>query len=589
MKAHLVCGAVLAAIMTPAQALTGRVLAATGEQGLADVQVSMSLPAGTPGPGAVTVFTDASGTFRLPDEYATLPAGAQLAATKLGFRQVQDPAAPLTLRLEPAPDIAAQVPASAWLGRMPAGDARNVLVTSCSSCHQVPSPRMREYAAQIEAVRGGPEGDAKALAAWRKLVRHEAWRVIVKYMRTRHYAIFPDESAMSLDAIDWPTAMNPDYNFYNARQGELVAQFLADNFPHTTATLAPGAYAAGAPLGVTAKTVIREYAFPDAALVREIVPAPQSPYLWGADVQRNRIVRLDPRDGATKWFPVSFDAATGPHTIAPDGAGSLWVSMVDNGQFGRFDPASEQWTLWTLRPKNLPDSASLGGAALVHDMSIDEHGRVSQDAKGRIWLTLVGSNQLGTIAPASGDVEFHDTFSKPGLSAINHLIYSTVLSPDGTCAWFSQVNGDVGCLDTATAKISKRIAFPEGSGPRRMTRDGAGNLWVALFGSGQVTKIDMARGERVATYDLPDRAAAPYAVAWDEQRQAVWVATANADAIYRLDAASGKLTVYPLPRPMAYLRQIGVDPEHGRLVATYANYPAGSGPSYAVVIEVGDR
>jgi streptogramin lyase len=300
------------------------------------------------------------------------------------------------------------------------------------------------------------------------------------------------------------------------------------------------------------------------------------------------IVRIDPEDGATKWFPVDFKASTGPHTIVPDAQGRLWVSMIDNDQFGMFDPTTERWKLWTLRPTGLPKNASMGGAAIVHDMSIDDRGELARDPRGRIWITLVGTNQMGTINPDTGEITFNDTNTIPGLSPINHLIYSTVLSADGSCAWYSQVNGYVSCLDTRTMKATKTVTFPEGTGPRRMARDNAGNLWVALFGAGQVARIDMAAGRVVQVVDLPDRSSAPYAVTWDEKRQAVWVATANSDTIYRIDPKSSDVTVYPLPRRMGYLRQISVSQTTGQLAASYGNYPAGSGPSMAVLIDVGD-
>jgi streptogramin lyase len=471
---------------------------------------------------------------------------------------------------------------------MPAGDEKNITITSCSSCHQMASPRVREYAAKIEAVTAGAPDQKKAIEEWRKVVRHEAWRTIVKYMRTKHFAVFPLESTTNLDAVDWATAQNAQYNFFSDRQGELIAQYLASHFPKSTASLARDDYTLGGPLGVTERTVIREFSFPDSALVRELVPAPRSDYLWGADVRRNLIVRLDPRDGATQWYPVDFKGSTGPHTIVPDDAGRLWVSMVDNDQFGVFDPRTERWKLWTLRPSNLPDTASIAGAAIVHDMSIDSRGHLARDRSGNIWLTLVGSNQMGTLNPDNGRVAYYDTNTLEGLSAINHLIYSTVLSADGRCAWYSQVNGHVGCIDTRTNKLTKLLPFKEGTGPRRMSRDNSGNLWVALFGSGQVAKIEMASGRLLATYDLPDRSAAPYAVTWDERRKTLWVVNANSDAIYRLDPSTGAAAVYPLPRQMAYLRQLAIDERSGRLIGTYGNYPEGSGPSMGVQIDVGD-
>ena len=581
-----------------APALTGRVLNVGDGQGIPQAGVTLTFPEGSAGLHAVTVFTAEDGTFRMPAGIPNDLTSAKLEVRKLGYVQAGKPLAAQTsnreagargwsLYVEPVADITDQVPASAWLDAMPSGHDRDVTIASCSSCHQMASARVREYAAKIDAVSTGQPGDATALEAWRKVVRHESWRTIVKYMRAKHFAVFPLESAVNLDAVDWATAQNAQYNFFSDRQGELVARYLADHFPRATTRVARDAYTAGAPLGVTAATVIREFSFPTEALVRELVPAEHSAFLWGADVRRNLIVRLDPRDGATRWYPVDFKGSTGPHTIVPDDAGNLWVSMVDNDQFGRFDPRTEKWKLWTLRPANLPDTASMGGAAIVHDMSIDSRGHLARDPGGNIWLTLVGTNQMGTLNPNTGRVAYYDTNQIEGLSPINHLIYSTVLSADGKCAWYSQVNGSVGCISTISNKRTTLLPFAEGTGPRRMMRDNSGRLWVALFGTGQVARIDMAAGKVAATFDLPDRAAAPYAVTWDERRKAVWVVTANSDTIYRLDPATGAFKVYPLPRRMAYLRQIALD-DKGRLIGSYGNYPEGSGPSLGVMIDVGD-
>ncbi len=574
-----------------AEPLSGKVAALADGTPVEKAMVTITFETGTPGPHAVTVFTGKEGNFAFPSDTPPLESATSVRVRKLGFgsleKEAQAASDGAVFYLRAAGNIASGVPASAWLAIAEPGQDRDITVTSCSSCHQLASPRMREYAAQIEAVSGGPDGDRVALEEWRKVVRHEAWRTIVKYMRSMHYAVFPLESKMNIDAIDWQTAQAAGLNFFNAEQGDTVAQYLAEHFPKTTEYLDREAYSYGAELGVTGKTVIREYALPEMALVRELVPVPNTRYLWGADVRRNKIVRLDPESGATKWYEVDFDGSTGPHTIVSDDKGDLWVSMVDNDQFGHFDPETEEWTLWTLRPANLPNADSIAGAAIVHDMSIDSHGRLSRDRFGKIWLTIVGTNQMGTLDTETGRVAFYDTHQIGDQSAINHLLYSTVISPDGTCAWFSQVNGWVGCIDTDTKEVAKLIPFDEGKGPRRMARDDNGTLWVALFGSGQVARIDMESAEVTATYDLPDRASAPYAVMWDERRQAVWVSNANSDTINRLDPETGEVTVYPLPRPMAYLRKAELD-EEGRLVATYGNYPEGSGPSMGVVIDVGD-
>lgn len=585
--------------------LTGQVIAVNNLQGIAQASVTLVFPEAVAGPKTITVFTGSDGSFRFPADLLKKLKKfdkATLEASKLGYKQVRPAAGALQVTLnkasgryetklyvEPLANIAGQVPGSAWLAAAPAGTEKNILLASCTNCHQMPDKRTREFAAQIEAVTNGPEGNQKALEAWRKVVRHESWRTIVKYMRPMHYSVFPLESATNIGAVDWETAKNADYNFYTERQGEIVAQYLADHFPRQTVSMSRDAYTHGATLGVTEKTVIREFSFPKTALVRELVAAPNSPYLWGADVKRGFLVRLNPENGETKWYPVDYKGTTGPHTIAPDDAGMLWVSMIDNGQFGRFDPKTEKWKLWTLRPSKHSDSLSMGVAPLVHDMSIDSRGYVARDAFGKIWLTIVSTNQLGTLDPDSGEVAFYNTKSTEGLSPINHLLYSTVLTADGKCAWYTQVMASVvGCINTSSKQIEKPLSFPEGAGPRRIARDNEGNLWVALFGSGQVAKIDMTSGKLLETFDMPDRSAAPYAVTWDERRKAVWVANANSDSIYHLDPSTGKIKVYPMPRQMAFFRQIAVDQKSGRLVGTYSNYPEGSGPSMGVLIDVGD-
>lgn len=581
--------------------LTGRVMAIGNGQPVAEAIVTLTFPSTTPGPTAITVFSGTDGVFTFTGLPSPLPEAVTISASKLGYKQVEPSDGHLHLDRVPAGerpqvlletigDIANSVPASAWLASMPPGEAHEkaITITSCTSCHQFPSPRMREYARLIESVSNGADGDQKAVEEWKKVVRHEAWRTVVKYMRPKHFAVFPLESPVNIDAIDWPTAINADFNFFSARQGDLIAKYLAENFPRTTATLPAEKYRYGAPLSVTAKTTIREYQFPNDALVREMVSAPDSEYFWGADVRRNMIVRLDGATGETKWFKPDFKGSTGPHTIVPDDSGHMWVSMIDNDQFSRFETKKEQWKLWTLRPSNLPDTAAMAGSAIVHDMSIDSRGHLARDKYGKVWVTLVGSNQLGTLDPDSGEVAFYDTYHLEGLSAINHLIYGCVISNDRKTVWYSQLNGVVGSVDAKTHKLDKVIPFTEGAGPRRLSLDNAGTLWVALFGTGQIAKVDMATGKVAQTFDLPDRGSAPYAVSWDEKRKVVWVANANSDVIYRLDPKTGASTVIPLPRKMAYLRQIAIDQKNGRLVASYGNYPEGSGPSMGVVIDVGD-
>jgi streptogramin lyase len=308
-----------------------------------------------------------------------------------------------------------------------------------------------------------------------------------------------------------------------------------------------------------------------------------SPYLWGADVEQNRLLKLDLVTGERRWIPVPYPKASGPHTILGDPEGRLWISMIENDLLTRFDPASETWEVWKLNE----GTDVFGGEAIVHDIAFDHTHRVARDHLGRVWLTLSGANELGAFDPETAEVVRYPAPAVAGRSPMNVTIYGAVMSADGGCVWFSQLNGFVGCFNTRTLEAESLIEFPRGSGPRRMAIDEDDVLWIPLFGAGRLVKYDTAARRVLKHYDLPDRSAAPYALTWDSRRGVLWVANSNLDALYRFDPVTVQFSILPLPRQQSYLRQLALHPETNDLLITYANIPAGSGPSMAVVVKPG--
>jgi streptogramin lyase len=590
------CGALLAGIalsislsLPVSASIEGEVWVVPDNKPLAQAAVTLNPAPGQSGPSSVTVFTDANGHFRFPDDVGSSLGLGTLDVRKLGYRlSGDDHKRGIRLDVEPISNIADSAPASAWMEGLPETEGKHLVNLQCSGCHQFPTEKVRGYARLIEEEKA-PEGlDAKALEAWRKGVRMESWRAVLKYMRTKLFTIFPEQSTLDFANLPWPLVQSEQASEWTDAQAEIIARFLAENFPANSSELAANSYSYGAPLGVTERTVIREFALPSDSLVREAVMVRNSPYIWGADVRKNRLLRLDPHNNMQTWYPVPFKGATGPHTIVGDVDGKIWLSMIDNDQFGRFDPQTKSWNLWTLTPKNLQNAGALAGQVVVHDIGVGTDGELRRDQHGRIWLTLIGVNMMGAINPDTGEVSAYPAPAVKGFAAITTSLYGTVVSEDRKCAWFTQLNGYFGCFNTETHQPESLILFPQGTGPRRMARDHQDTIWVPLYGSGQILKYDGKKRRILATYDLPDRRAAPYALAWDEKRRVLWVTTSNSDVIYRFDPKTEHFTVYPLPRRQAYLRQLSIDPGSGRLVGSYGNIPAGSGPSMAVLIDVGD-
>ena len=323
---------------------------------------------------------------------------------------------------------------------------------------------MREYAAKIEAVNGGPDGDKKALEEWRKVVRHEAWRTIVKYMRSMHYSVFPLESPMNLDAIDWTDRAERRLQLLQRAAGRGRREVPGRELP---AARRP-------PCRARPTTTARRSASPSApssasspfreqrAGARAGAGAEARPYLWGADVRRNLIVRLDPRDGRPKWYPGRLQGLDRP---AHDRAGRRRQSVGHDGrqrpvrplrpedrEVEALDAAADEPAARTLRWR---------GAAIVHDMSIDSRGHMARDAPGNVWLTH-GRHQPDGHAQSRhrrGRVLRHEHDRRTERDQPPDLLHGAV-ARTASCAWYSQVNGSVGCIDTRTKKSSSGGAVP---------------------------------------------------------------------------------------------------------------------------------
>jgi streptogramin lyase len=166
------------------------------------------------------------------------------------------------------------------------------------------------------------------------------------------------------------------------------------------------------------------------------------------------------------------------------------------------------------------------------------------------------------------------------------------MSPDRTHVWYCQVGiGSFGSFNIETLKFETQVSLPSPtSGPRRMSMSGDGVLYIALYGAGQLVAYDTRALRMIGTYDLPDRASAPYSTTWDPGRQLVWIATSNADAIYRFDPKTRSFGVLPLPRERAFLRGLVIDRQTGALVTSYANIVEHvRGPRMALMIDLGDQ
>ena len=566
--ASLLAAAVAVALAAPAAAATlaGEVRDLNGHP---VAGAAITVTPGVPGPTSTTVFSDAQGRFAFPAATQVAAGGdLVLRIRALGYDLLDTSAPPangdrrdIALLLRPTSNQAASAPASAWLATLGAADreATSSFVLDCMGCHQVPMPEVRRYANAIADVPGTD----------RAHISRESWGALIKYMNYISAEEFGRGQSKPVEA----------HGAYAVGNGPKDVAYLTRLFPGRADSV--GGYAWGAPLVTTPRTTIEEFAIARPNAIREAVLLPDG-FLYVADVASNRLFKLDPKTGTSKALEIPHGGPVGPHSLHRAADGTLWIAPFVSSVIAHLDPKTEKFRTW---PMKTTDGRPTG----IHDLSFGTEHVVLADRRGRVWFSDIGNDAVGWLDPKTGRSESYPVPEIAG-RAENGSTYGLAMTADRERIYYSQLGiGHVGAYNIRTGKFDDSIVLPENSGPRRLAIGDGDILYIPLFGSGQLVVHDTRARKTLGTYDLPDRASAPYAVTWDPVRKVVWIPTSNSDVIYRFDPKDGSFGVLPMPRSGAYLRMIDIDPATGRLITSYANIvEQAHGPRMAVVVDPGD-
>lgn len=591
--------AVVHCLLSPAAARAG--ILVSGEvrdingNPVPQAMVTLFQPPGIGGADATTVFANDAGHFSFPRPVADeLRSQVTVEAKALGYRMVfpahqamKLPTSadgrgtdPLVLVLQPQRNHADSAPASAWFRSIPDSDPnKRLVVRECVACHQVAHADMRAFVQSMDDGLVSRSHDA----------RKQSWQKLLTYMYGTSHEFFG-------------ASMGFKYSYQlegtEARNLEAVSDFLVKYLPNRLDFVE---YEYGAPLAVTPTTEIREYLIPNlpgnklnVVGTREAVLAGNPLRLWVVDVASDYIYKIDPLMGTQKSLAIPFQGATGPHSIYTGNDGNIWFTFLFQQLYGTIDPQSDAIEVHQARtPAN--------DNYVAHDFATDWHSKVSADTHGFIWFGDVASNSLGSIDLKSAEARMypspegtqHAVSGRKDTSAPVQLddlyMYGTVMTSDHKHVWYTQLNGRFGEFNTETRQYGAMVEVPFAAGPRRLAITEKDILYVPLFGAGQLVEYDARAHRQLAVYDLPDRASAPYAVTWDPGRQVLWVATSNADAIYRFDPKTHAFGVIPLPHQRSYLRMLQVEPETGLLATSTALLPARApGPRAGLIVDPGD-
>jgi virginiamycin B lyase len=508
----------------------------------------------------VTRFSDAAGRVRFDDRGRAV----RLLVRKPGWRDASvevapgQPEARVALQRETdARERAAALPANAWLGALDLGDGarKRHFMLQCGFCHQQGNTPLRlersadEWRAIIERmVRYGSRlssEDQKALpellsAGWRTLREHPE----------RLAAPAPWEPALASSTItEWPIgdAMSQQHDQLLGRNGHV---YVADNIQDRLWEVDPATHRVtvhkiphreGDPPG--GLLAARLQAFPrhdSTSNAHSLAQSERDGHIFITPSAQQRLVEFDPASGAFTLHEIG--GGFYPHTIRVDAQDRVWFTLALSNQVAMFDRATRRFALYELPARSLRERLTVALIKPIFKL-------MSWGVPLSNWLPV---DRLSTGVP---------------------LPYGIDMTPDGM-VWVSRLHAnDLARIDPATGTVTM-LPVPF-AGPRRLRSDAAGHLWITAFPESAIYRYEPA-AQRFTRFDLPVEpkgSETPYALNVDKRRGIVWVNGNQSDSLYALEIARGTWRRVPLPRRVAFTRDIEIASD-GTVYTSTSSFPS---------------
>lgn len=281
-----------------------------------------------------------------------------------------------------------------------------------------------------------------------------------------------------------------------------------------------------------AQVTVQEYRIPGGHRVHDVWAdaAPNGP-VWFSAQGSGHLGILDPTTGKVEFVALGPDSS--PHGVVGGPDGAPWLTDGGQNAIVRVDPKTRAVKAWKL-------PASTGYANL---------NTATFDAKGIHWFTGQ-SGIYGRLDPRSGALRI---FKAPG----GRGPYGIHVTPGGAVYYASLAGSHIAHIDGETGKASIIEPPTPRQGARRVWSDSKGDIWVAEWNSGNVSRYSPGNG-KWSTWKAPGKGAQVYAVYVDETDK-VWVSEWAAQVMLRFDPATETFETFKSSSAYANVRQI-----HGR-------------------------
>jgi virginiamycin B lyase len=458
---------------------------------------------------------------------------------------------PIPLRL------ADSLPAHVWLGALDLGDVarKRHFQLQCGFCHQQGNAATRrersadEWQAVIgRMVRYGARlssDDQKRLPS----LLAQGWRTLREHPE-RLAPPAPWDAALAHTTItEWPIgdAMSQQHDQLLASNGRI---YVADNIQDRLWEIDPATnqvtvhkipHRPGDDPGGLIAARLKDFPRHDSTSnAHSLVQSARDGHIFITPSAQRRLVEFDPQTG--RFTLHEMEAGFYPHTIRMDAQDRVWFTLALSNQVAMFDRASRRFTLYDLPARGLRERLTV---ALIRPL----FKLMSWGVPLANWLPV---DRMATGTP---------------------LPYGIEVTPDGR-VWFARLHTDeIGWIDPGTGQVTM-VKTPF-AGPRRLRADAQGNLWIAAFPESAIVRYEPRSGA-FTRHELPvdpKGSETPYALNVDRARGIVWVTGNQSDSLYGLDIATGTWRRVPLPRRVAFTRDIEIAAD-GTLYTSTSSFPS---------------
>ncbi|HET6630368.1 MAG TPA: carboxypeptidase regulatory-like domain-containing protein, partial [Woeseiaceae bacterium] len=234
-----------------------------------------------------------------------------------------------------------------------------------------------------------------------------------------------------------------------------------------------------------------------------------------------------------------------PGNLQISSDGIMWLADPFEMRWLSYDIANDKWTDWPF-PADRIRGPVQGNSLVLHP-------------DGTVWMS--GHGSVRRLDPATGEWSTWDTASwietheDPGG-------YGITVAGDGR-VWMAENLADkLARFDGESGQVAE-FQLEAGAYPRRMDHDNDGNVWVALWGAGQIVRIDYKTDEMtLIDPPIPDNGA--YSIDFDQSTNLLWVSLQKVDVIARLDPDTMEWLMLPMPQAESDIRRIEVDQNNPR-------------------------